>query len=461
MKQMTIRAVILAIICSVFCAGLVILCSFYAVQGEDWALYPANGHIFTNGEITRAGDITDRNGKVLATTKNGKRVYNDSETVRKATLHAVGDPYGNISTGLHNAFLSQLVGYDRLDGAYQFADKGNDIATTLDSEVCAAAYNALGSRKGTVGVYNYKTGEVLCMVSTPSYDVEDDDEAARAKSGEIDGVYVNRFISSLYPPGSTFKLITTAAALDKFGDEAYDREYKCNHGVTIEGEDISCMGYHGKLTLKKALAVSCNSYFSQLAVDIGKEKLTEYAEKMGFNKNFNIDGIAAKTSYFDVNSARNIDLAWAGMGQYTNLMNPLQYMTAMGGIANGGVPVKPYFISSIKSHTGMTVRIGKAKNGTRMLPTDIANKLSDLMASNVEINYGEWNYPGLDLCAKSGTAEVGGDKTPNAVFVGFTRNEDLPLAFVVVIENGGSGSEYAGSVANTVLQKCRDVLGAK
>lgn len=460
MKQMTLRAVILAIICSVFCAGLVLLCCLYAVQGEEWALYPANGHIFTDGGITRAGSITDRNGKVLALTKNGKRIYNDSKTVRLATLHAVGDPYGNISTGLHNAFLPELVGYDRLDGAYQFADKGNDIATTLDSEVCAAAYDALGDRKGTVGVYNYKTGETLCMVSTPSYDVADEDESAKAKSGEIDGVYLNRFLSSAYPPGSTFKLITTAAALDVFGDEAYDREYKCNHGVTIEGEDISCMGYHGTLTLKKALAVSCNSYFSQLAVDIGKEKLTEYAEKMGFNQSFNLDGIPSKTSYFNVDSARNIDLAWAGMGQYTNLMNPLQYMTSMGAIANGGVPVKPYFISSIKSYTGMTIRSGRTSKGSRMLSADIADKLADLMASNVDINYGKWNYPGLDLCAKSGTAEVGGDKTPNAVFVGFTRNEDLPLAFVVVIENGGSGSEYAGSVANTVLQKCREVLGA-
>ena len=89
---------------------------------------------------------------------------------------------------------------------------------------------------------------------------------------------------------------------------------------------------------------------------------------------------------------------------------------------------------------------------------DTANKLSDLMASNVEINYGRGNYPGLDLCAKSGTAEVGKGKIPNAVFVGFTRNEDMPLAFVVVIENGGAGSTYGGAVANKVLQKCLSKL---
>lgn len=457
MKQMSMRAIIMVCICAVFVAGLVIFCGFYAIDADDWALYPANGHIYSSGEITRAGDITDRTGEVLATTKNGHRVYNSSSDIRRATLHAIGDPYGNISTGLHSSFLSMLCGYDRIDGAYQLGDKGNNIETTLDSEICATALNALGSRKGTVGVYNYKTGEIVCMVSTPTYDVEDEDEAKAAKSGEINGVYINRFLSATYPPGSTFKLVTTACALDTF-DDVYTRTYRCNHGVTIDGEDISCMGYHGTLTLKEALAKSCNSYFSQLAVDLGKDRLTEYAEKMGFNKDFYMDGIKAKTSYFNVEKSRNIDLAWAGMGQYTNMMNPLQYITMLGAIANDGVPVQPYLVKSVKTSTGLTIKSGKARNGSRMLDSGTAQALGDLMASNVELNYGRGNYPGLELCAKSGTAEVGGDQTPNAVFVGFLRNEDLPLAFIVNIENGGSGSEYAGAVANTVLQKCKSRL---
>lgn len=444
-------------IAAVFVAGLCVLCGFYIVDGKDWALYPANGHIYTSGEITRAGDITDRSGKILATTKDGRRVYNSSRSIRIATLHAVGDPYGNISTGLHSAYLDKLVGYDLVGGAYQYADKGNDIQITLDADVCAEAYEALDGRKGTVGVYNYKTGEIVCMVSSPSYDVESEEESASAKSGEKKGVYINRFLSSSYPPGSTFKLVTTAAALDTFSD-AYERTYNCNHGVTIDGEDITCMGYHGKIKLKEALARSCNAYFSQLAVDLGQDKLTEYAEKMGFNQNFKMDGIETKTSVFDVSKTRDIDLAWAGMGQYTNLMNPYQYLNMLGAIANGGVPIKPYLVKSVKNATGVTIQSGSAKNGSRMLSEETANKLADLMASNVELNYGTYNYPGLELCAKSGTAEVGGDKTPNAVFVGFTRNEDMPLAFVVVIENGGSGSEYGGRVANRVLQKCLSKL---
>lgn len=455
MKQMSMRAIILICICSVFMAGLAVFASFYIFNADDWALYPANYHIYSNGEISRAGDITDRFGRTLATTKDGKRVFADDSDIRRSTLHVVGDPFGYISTGIHNTHRNLLMGYDKINGLYRFEDKGNNIQLTIDSDVCATALNALGSRKGTVGVYNYKTGEVICMVSNPTYDVNDEDEVKLAKSNEGDykGVYINRFLSSTYPPGSTFKLVTTAAALEYF-DDAYTRTYKCNHGVTIEGEDVSCMGQHGTLSLKEALAKSCNSYFSQLAVDLGKDKLTEFARKMGFGKSFSIDGIKAQTSYFDVDSARNIDLAWAGMGQYTNLMNPLQYMTAMGAIANEGVPVQPYIIKQASTGQGIVFKSGNAHNMSRMLSSDVANKLKDLMESNVEINYGKWNYPGLELCAKSGTAEVGEDKTPNAVFVGFVKNENMPLAFVVCIENGGSGSEYAGAVANKVLQKC-------
>ena len=457
MKQMSVRAIVLICFCAVLAAGVLLFCCIYIADAESWALYPANYHIYTNGEITRAGKICDRNGIVLAETKDDKRIYNDDETIRRATLHAIGDPFGYISTGLHNAHRDLLVGYNIVNGVYRYGNEGNDITTTLDADVCKTALNALGDRKGTVGVYNYKTGEMICMVSNPTYDIEDEDECDKALSGEINGVYINRFLSAKYPPGSTFKLITAAAALDTF-DDAYTRTYKCNHGVTIDGEDVTCMGYHGTISLKLALAKSCNAYFSQLAVDLGTEKLTEYARKFGFNGKFDIDGIETIPSFFDVSGARNIDLAWAGMGQYTNLMTPLQYLTAIGGIANGGVPIKPYIIDNAKNAQGISVKWGRTKSLSRMLSEDTANKLSDLMASNVEINYGRGNYPGLDLCAKSGTAEVGKDKIPNAVFVGFTRNEDMPLAFVVVIENGGAGSTYGGAVANKVLQKCLSKL---
>ena len=457
MKQMTVRAAIMLAVAGLFVAGIAIFVVIYTVDADDWALYPANRHIYTVGQITQAGQITDRNGTVLAQTQNGQRVYNEDQQIREATLHAVGDLDGFISTGLHASYLKELTGYNLVNGVYSYSGNGNNIQTTLDADVCAAALDALDGKNGTVGVYNYKTGEVICMVSTPTYDVEDEQASEAAKNGDYKGVFVNRFLSGDYTPGSTFKIVTTAASLDTFSD-AYDREYTCNGGVMIDGEWISCMGDHGTIRLEEALAKSCNAYFSQLAVDLGEEVMTEYAEKFGFNQSFSMDGIAAKTSYFNVEDTRDIDLAWAGMGQYTNMMNPLQYLTAIGAIANGGVPVEPYMVDKITTNGGLTVKNGKGSNGSRMLSAETAEKLTELMANNVEVNYGTWNYPGLDLCAKSGTAEVGEGRTPNAVFVGFLRNEDLPLAFVVVVEGGGAGSSVGGRVANQVLQAAKDKL---
>lgn len=458
MKQLKLRAVIMTILSLAFIGGIALLCMFYIVEGKDWALYPSNRHIYSNGTITKAGSITDRNGVVLAETVNGVRRFNNDEDIRKATLHAVGDLGGYIKTGLHSSYIGELTGYNLINGTYSYFGEGNNIEITLDSRICVTAMNALNGKKGTVGVYNYKTGEVVCMVSTPTYDPTDEEESKLARKGEGDykGVYLNRFLSSTFTPGSTFKLITTTASLETF-DDAYTREYTCNRGVEVNGEWISCLGNHGTLTLKDALAKSCNAYFSQLAADLGEEVLTEYAEKAGFNKSFSMDGVEAKTSYFNIKGGKDIDFAWAGMGQYTDMMNPLQYLTFMGAIANGGVPEKPYMVSSVETQSGIPLKFSFGGTGSRVMDTQTADELKELMANNVKQTYGTWNFPGLNVCAKSGTAEVKDDR-PHAVFVGFNDDEDLPLAFVVLVENGGSGAQVAGRVASTVLQKCNEVL---
>ena len=126
-----------------------------AVNGSDWATYPANKHIYSNGIITKAGQITDRNGVVLAETKNGERVYNNNSDIRKATVHAVGDLNGFVATGMHSAYLEELCGFDPVNGVYNLSGKGINIELTIDSSVSVAAYKALGSRAGTVGIYNY------------------------------------------------------------------------------------------------------------------------------------------------------------------------------------------------------------------------------------------------------------------------------------------------------------------
>ena len=454
MKRLSLRSIVMLLISAVFIGVLGLFVGIFIVNSEAWVSYPTNTHLYTFGEFTGGGEIRDTNGIVLAKTENNSRVFNENSSIRKGTLHAVGDANGFISTGIQTAFRSKLAGYNIFTGLFNAGTKNyNNINLTIDAEVSATAHSALGNYNGTIGLYNYKTGEVICMVSNPSYDVNSEKDTEKAIKGEYEGVFMNRFLSSCYAPGSTFKVVAAAAAIDTFSD-AYERKYTCRGGCEIDGEIVKCTGWHGEIALKDAFAVSCNAYFSQLTVDLGKDVITEYAEKFGFNKNYEIDGIKAAKSSFDVKEARQIELGWAGIGQYRDMANPLQYLTSIGGIANGGTPVKPYFIKEIENSAGVASHKGKGSKGKAICSSDTAENLKKLMRGATEKTYGASFFGNLTICGKTGTAEVDG-RTPHAEFVGFCTDEEYPFAFYVVVEEGGSGNDIAKSIANTVLQAAK------
>lgn len=418
----------------------------YAFSAQNWALFPSNRHIYKNGKVLFAGDIKDCNGVVLCHTEDSERKFNEDDLIRISTLHAVGDLEGFISTGIHTSMREEITGYDKFNGLYNFSDYGADIQLTIDSQLCVKAYQLLEGYNGTIGMYNYKTGELVCMASSPSYDVQTD----FAPSDEDEGVYLNRFLSSTFTPGSTFKVVTACAAVGTLKD-AYEREYICNGGTTIKGEWVACTGNHGSITLRDAFAYSCNSYFSQLTVDLGKDTLTEYAQKLGFNSEFYLDGVKAATSSYNVDDATTIDFAWSGIGQYKDLFNPLQYLTAIGAVANGGVAKTPYMIESIKNDLGFKLYSAEADE-IKMLDKNTADAVAELMDYTVEIYYGKERFGNLDVCAKTGTAEIAEDDIPHSVLVGFVDDADMPFAFVAIVENGGSGNGIALNSISKLLQ---------
>ncbi len=452
MKKLSLRAIFMNFLSVAFVLGLALFCVIYFTSAPTWVLHPTNNHIYKQGEFVNGGKIFDRNGVVLCETKDNQRVFNKDEVIRKSTLHAVGDANGFISTGAQTEFRAELSGYDISTGLFPAGECSNNITLTIDSEVSAAALTALGKHNGTVALYNYKTGEILCIVSSPSYDPEDESDVQKAINGEYEGVFMNRFLASTYAPGSTFKIITAAAAIETLSD-AYERTYTCRGTCTLGGEEVKCTGYHNDISLKDAFAVSCNCYFASLAVDLGKEAMTEYAQKFGFGEDFYLDGIKAVNSSYDVESARTIELGWSGIGQYTVLQNPLQYLTSLGAVANGGSPVTPYFISSVNNSSGKTVKTGKSEVGEAVCEASTAEKLSELMAKATKVTYGGKSFfEGMDIRGKTGTAEWGDEKTiPHAEFVGFCADEDYPFAFVVVVEKGGSGNDVAKTVAKKAL----------
>ncbi len=453
MNNTTKRAYFLYAVLIAFFIGFAILVYTFITNGSDWATNKANRHLYSDGSISAAGAIYDCEEKVLAHTVDGKRKYNESETVRKATLHTVGDLNGFIATGVQYTYRHTLTGYDFVNGISSIVQygKGNDIHLTIDSEVCKTAYNALNGRKGAVGVYNYKTGKIICMVSAPTYDPKNKPDNIDSNP-KYAGVYLNRVLSGMYTPGSTFKVITAACAIENIPD-IFQREFKCTGKYETGDGVVICNNTHNTVTFEEALNRSCNSAFAQIANELGTERLTATAAELGFNTELKVDGVAAPTaSMFDVRNTTKTDLGWAGIGQYTTLANPYHMMTVMGCIANSGTAVEPYVIDYIKNPKGFKVETEASVSEEISLTPQVADKLADMLRSNVKNYYGDWRFPSLKMCGKTGTAQID-DGEPHSWFVGFSMNDDTPYAVVTVVENGGSGLSAAAVVANKVMQK--------
>lgn len=453
MKIMGSRSFILYIFGIGFFVGLGILLYGFVMDGGNWAMQPFNKHLTKGSQLSNSGQILDRNNVILAKSENGSRVYNADETTRRAMLHAVGDTRGYISTGIQYNYRSELSGYNPITGLATPTGKtaGSNIQLTLDSSLCKLALQKLDGRNGAAAVYNYKTGEMLCMVSAPNFDPSNPPKDLDTdKSGKYEGVYLNKVLSSTFTPGSIFKLVTSAAAIEAFPD-LDSRTWNCGKSITINGNKITDVRAYGKLDFKNALAKSSNVAFSQIAIELGAQKMTAAANAMGFNKSFEMDGISTSKSVYNVDKAQPNELGWSGVGQYTDLTNPYHMLLMVGAIANDGVPVQPYVISRITTPFGLSTKTGSAQTGSRFLSASTAARLKTYMRYNVTSEYGDDLFPGLAVCAKTGTAEIGEGKNPNGWMIGFSSNAQTPLAFAVVVEDVKTGLGSAGQVASALM----------
>ncbi|MCX6458977.1 MAG: penicillin-binding transpeptidase domain-containing protein [Actinobacteria bacterium] len=410
---------------------------------------------------------------------NSLRVYKPGAEYAPATgFYSL--VYG--ATGLERTENSVLSGSDSrffVDRIQQlFAGtktKGGGVVTTLNSAAQDAAWEGLGGRKGAVVAINPTTGAILALVSSPSFDPNllsshkpDEIRASyKALESDPDKPLLNRPLAITYPPGSTFKLVTTAAALEsgKFTPTTIipgPAEYQLpNSTKKLKNWSGQPCGPDGKITLEEALAVSCNTAFAWLGNELGADALRAEAEKFGFNTSFQVPMTAA-TSRFPANPDA-AQTAQSAIGQFDVRATALQMAMVGAAIGNGGVTMNPYLVDQILAPDLSVLSQTQASVFAQAMSQVNAAAELAMMVNVVDHGTGSnAQIPGVRVGGKTGTAQTGNDLPPHAWFVGVAPAEAPQIAVAVVVENGGgspeiSGNKLAAPIARAVIEA---VLGS-
>jgi len=267
-----------------------------------------------------------------------------------------------------------------------------------------------------------------------------------------DGTYINRCLAATFTPGSTFKLITSAAAIEQIPD-LDQQTFMCYGETTIAGVRIKCTDMHGQQTFEEALANSCNCAFADITVQLGQNTMIRYVTDYGFLSPHDLDGIPTRAGTFPLEFVGDPELAWAGIGQSTDTVCPYTMLRYVSALANGGVLVEPSMVKSRVSVSGEVETVASTeRTRTQLVNPGTADRLRALMINNVKAHYEEEiSFDGLPIGAKTGTAEISEDAS-HSWFTGFLDDEEHPYAFVAIVEEGGYGLWTAGTMMKDILE---------
>ena len=297
MNRIAGRSGIALLLVLVLVGGLVFFIGEYLLEAKEWINVAGSPHVYNGGNIG-CGVVLDRNGELLLDTTD-QRTYPESLSLRKSVIHWVGDREGNISAPALPNYSDALSGFDLINGIYSYAGTGGEAVLTLSARVQTVAMEALDGYKGTIAVYNYKTGEILCAVSAPSYDPDDVPDILGDTTGDYEGAYLNRFTQACYVPGSIFKILTTAAAIEALPN-AMERTFFCEGSYFVDGNEVTCGREHGEQDLAEAMKNSCNCVYAQIALELGADTLQSYVDRYELTDSIQFDGITTEEGYFDL-----------------------------------------------------------------------------------------------------------------------------------------------------------------
>jgi len=403
-----------------------------------------------------AGSINDRSGYVLAQSVDGERIYADDPDVAEAMLQIVGDYTHNIENTIEANYQSVLLGTDRNafnQFVLDFQGKGlsgDDVTLTIDADISAQAYDLLDGRKGSVVLLNYETGDIIAAVSSPSTTPE----SVITYTDIPDTALFNRAFSGQYAPGSTFKIITAAAYISS---PIFDPDYvvHCNGESTVSDYGASESGDgHGDVYFARAFSKSCNVYFGEIGVAVGKDLLFQTAEDFGFGTDISVDRLSVADGCISIPDDVSA-ISWLSIGQpienSTLYTSPLHLAMIAGAIANDGIMVTPHIIDHFTTPNGYEYGAPEETTLLRAVSSDTAQEIESLMI-DVVLNGTGTNaaISGYTVAAKTGTVQVDGQEN-NALCVAYIVDDDMTYAVAVIVEEGGAGSVAAAPIASSIL----------
>ena len=452
------------------------------VQAESLSANPANKRaLFDSYEIQRGAIVAG--GEAIATSVASKdlyswqRVYADADMWAPVTGYI--NPVLNSATGIEQAMNQQLSGL----GGSQFLSRieriltgkpprGSNVVLSLEPDIQKVAYDALGDLQGAVIAIEPKTGRILAMVTSPSYDTNllasHDTGAVNAAYDELEAdpkhpLYNRAIAGNLNPPASTFKLVVASAA---FASGKWTPQSTLPNPIryTLPGTNTQVQNSGGgncggapTVTIADALRLSCNIPFAELAVELGDDAIREEAEKYGFNSSFSMPLVSEPSVY--PRALSDDKTALTGFGQGDVRATPLQMAMVSAGIANGGVVMNPMMVDQVIGPDLSVQQTFAPSEFRRALDEDLAATMTELMVANVQNGVASnARIDGVEVAGKTGTGENGDTDPYTLWFTGFAPADDPQVAVAVVVEDGGGqgqsgfGNTIAAPIAKKVME---------
>lgn len=447
---------VLIVISILFLSLLTYLLYFNMFRAEEVALSSYNRRQWDEERYVKRGSIYDCEGIVLAETVVGD---DNSQTRRypKGRLysHIIGyysKVYGK--SMLEMKYDSMLLGKGDISLSFGELKEGYDLNLTINHKLQEYAYNQMNSRSGAAVAMNPQTGEILAMVSLPDFDPTP--EAIERDWNNIvekeNSPLLSRAVQGAYPPGSTYKIVTAAAAFEEGrNNEEFNDTGKFEQG-SLTVDNFNSKAY-GKINLKKGFAVSSNFVFCTLGYEMGAEKMKNITERFYIGKDFDFD-LPMNTGTIGYKSMNSSDSALVAIGQGKLLTSPLQMAMITSCVANGGNMMKPYLVDSVTTDNGYVVKKNRPQSLALPISENCADYVKELMVETVKTGTGRnAQISGVTVAGKTGTAENETEKS-HAWFVGFAPSENPKIAVAVILEyDGGEGGVHAAPIAKNIMSK--------